>query len=122
MKQHQIRSFRRISLVRESKGPTQLPIREACRIARVGSGYLFAPRAAGKPMSNVDGIGAGYAPSHPVDQAGKGWGSVHAQSSRRIECCAELGREPSEGESACPRGRFLLRVRAERKRDPRCAV
>src|ERR1700735_2770270 len=28
---------------------------------------------------------------------------VHAQSPRRIERCAELGRGPSGGESACPR-------------------
>src|SRR4029077_5917117 len=33
---------------------------------------------------------------------------VHAQSPRQIECCAELGRRASEGESACPH-RLLLR-------------
>jgi hypothetical protein len=27
----------------------------------------------------------------------------HAQSPRQVERCAELGRSPSDGESACPR-------------------
>src|SRR5450759_4386944 len=31
---------------------------------------------------------------------------VHAQSPRRIERCAELGRRPSDGEPAFPRNRF----------------
>src|SRR5712671_3744922 len=40
---------------------------------------------------------------------------VHAQSPRRIERCAELGREPSDGESAFPRGCSLIRVHRKRK-------
>src|SRR6266516_807560 len=46
---------------------------------------------------------------------------VHAQSPRRIERCAELGREPSDGESAFPRSEFLIRVRCKRKKNYRWA-
>src|SRR6185295_7490802 len=34
---------------------------------------------------------------------------VHAQSPRHVECCAELGRNPSDGESAFPRKDRLVR-------------
>src|SRR2546429_7327066 len=47
---------------------------------------------------------------------------VHAQSPRRIERCAELGREPSDGESAFPRSEFLVRVRCKRKKNYRWAL
>src|SRR6266403_1074931 len=42
-----------------------------------------------------------------VQVIGRGWWacSIHAQSPRQVECCAELGRRPSNGEPAYPRGK-----------------
>src|SRR5450432_527521 len=51
---------------------------------------------------------------------GERWSSVvHAQSPRHVERCAELGRRPSDGESAFPRSRFLDGVQRTRNKNDR---
>src|SRR5262249_9884420 len=55
------------------------------------------------------------------------WGicSVQAQSPRQSECCAELGREPSDGEPANPRSKIMFACLFHHKREqsqcPLCA-
>ena len=47
---------------------------------------------------------------------GRGVASVHAQSPRRVECCAALGRRSSNGETAVPERRNFSRLSGVRQR------
>src|SRR5712671_2670900 len=88
---------------RESEAEGDLLRVTAIDLRRTLTRSICARLLGGKPRVDTNRLRAGANLCKRVIGEYRLLSIVHAQSPRKTECCAELGREPSDGESAFPR-------------------